>query len=75
MLSWPAQSLDLNPIENPRDEIKQSLKNAGGKKILLSLNDLWKKLGGRFLKKKLRLIESIPQVQAVIEANDSPNKY
>ena len=48
-LGQPKVLLDLNPIENLWDEIKQSLKNGGREekkkkkknlKILLSLNDL-----------------------------------
>ena len=45
-LSWPAQSPDLNPIENLWAEVKKSIR--AYKKPLSNLTDMLKRLGKKF---------------------------
>jgi transposase len=78
ILSWPAQSPDLNPIENLWADIKKSIRDR--KKPPSNIAEL-----DRYVKKAWRdvpihtienLVDSMPQrIQAVIEAKGDPTKY
>lgn len=77
-MKWPAQSPDLNPIEQFWKLLKKSLREK--KEIYASKDELWE-----FLEKELevinkdfcqKLISSMPQrVQAVIQAKGGYTKY
>jgi len=78
VMKWPAQSPDLNPIEQFWKLLKKSLREK--KEIYASKDELWE-----FLEKELevinkdfcqKLISSMPQrVQAVIQAKGGYTKY
>ena len=78
LLEWPAQSPDLNFIQNLRAYFEYIVKDRCTK----TSNELWKELrrawmmisnDRRYLK---TLIESMPRrIQAVLDANGGPTKY
>jgi DDE superfamily endonuclease len=78
VLSWPAQSPDLNPIENLWAIVKKSIRER--KKHPSNIAEL-----DRYVKKAWQdipihtienLVDSMPQrIQAVIDANGGPIKY
>ena len=78
VLQWPAQSPDLNPIENLWDHLKRKL--AGYKKPPGGMLELWgrveKEWGEIDAKVCQNLIESMPRrVAAVLRAKGGYTKY
>jgi transposase len=77
-LSWPAQSPDLNPIENLWSEVKKKIRTY--KKPPSNLSELdryvkkaWKEIPKHTIE---NLVDSMPQrIQAVIAANGGLTKY
>ena len=55
MIEWPAFSLDLNPIETVRNEMKGWIQNNYGEKFNYDqlrgvVNAAWEQISGQFLK-------------------------
>lgn len=76
LLDWPAQSPDMNPIENLWAYLDEKIDKTGVKnsnEYFIRLNDAWNKIDIQFLKK---LVESIPRrLSAVIDARGGHTKY
>jgi len=76
VLSWPAQSPDLNPIENLWSEIKRRIHNdkpTSLPSLERCIKRAWKSVKPEMVK---NLIESMPRrIKAVIQANGGPTKY
>ena len=77
-LPWPAQSPDLNPIENLWDELERQVRNH--KPLPKNPNDLWEILQEEWLKldvnKYKNLVDSMPRrIDAVITSKGNPTKY
>jgi len=77
-LPWPAQSPDLNPIENLWDELERQVRNH--KPLPKNPNDLWEILQEEWLKldinKYKNLVDSMPRrIEAVIINKGNPTKY
>ena len=78
VLSWPAQSPDLNPIENLWEHLKQQLHKysdppKGAHELWDQLVDEWNEIAPGVCQ---NLIESMPRcIQAVIKANGGHTKY
>ena len=77
-LPWPAQSPDLNPIENLWDELERQVRNH--KPLPKNPNDLWEILQEKWLKldvnKYKNLVDSMPhRIEAVIINKGNPTKY
>jgi len=78
VLPWPAQSPDLNPIENLWAEVKKSIRER--KNLPSNLAQLerhviraWNQIPIKTIE---NLVDSMPQrIRAVIEANGGPTKY
>lgn len=77
-LPWPAQSPDLNPIENLWAEVKKNLQNRKRQPSSLSALDRYVQQAWRAISKDLieNLVDSMPnRIQAVIAAEGGPTKY
>lgn len=76
VLEWPAQSPDLNPIENLWDQVDRELagkKFSSGDELYEALNRAWTNLPNIKLE---RLVESMPRrCEAVIKSKGGPTKY
>lgn len=78
ILSWPAQSPDLNPIENLWAEVKKKIRNKKKKPTNLAelerdVKNAWKKIPKHMIE---NLVDSMPaRIQAVIAAEGGPIKY
>jgi transposase len=77
-LPWPAQSPDLNPIENLWDELDRKVRKH--KPLPKNRDDLWQILQDEWLKLDesmyKNLVDSMPRrVAAVIENKGGPTKY
>lgn len=75
-MQWPAQSSDLNPIENLRAELNRLIKERKPKNesvLFEILKNEWQTITQDYLHK---LIESMPsQCKAVITSKGMPTKY
>ena len=78
VLSWPAQSPDLNPIEHLWEHLKRQLRKysnppRGAHELWDRLVDEWNEIGPEVCQ---NLIESMPRrIQAVIKAKGGHTKY
>ncbi len=77
-LPWPAQSPDLNPIENLWDELDRKVRKH--KPLPKNQDDLWRILQEEWLKLDENtiksLVDSMPRrIAAVIENKGGPTKY
>lgn len=76
MLKWPAQSPDINPIENLWNDVENHVKSAKPK----NLNDLWIEIQNGWKSitpdRCQKLVESLPRRLAAVLANKGfPTKY
>lgn len=77
-LIWPAQSPDLNPIENLWSELDRKIRKHEPKpknktELINILKEEWNNLDNNFL---IKLIESMPQrIKSVIENKGNPINY
>ena len=77
-LPWPAQSSDLNPIENLWDELERRVRKHNS--LPKNQNNLWEILQEEWLKLDedicKNLVDSMPCcISAVIANKDNPTKY
>jgi hypothetical protein len=76
VLEWPAQSPDLNPIENLWGKVKQGLRGQKFKKpddLFNALSHQWSQIPNTYLEK---LVESMPsRCKAVVNTKGAPTKY
>lgn len=76
VLDWPAQSPDLNPIENLWGHVQQQLKGRNGgsaDKVYANIEDIWKNIPLDYMQ---RLINSMPQrCREVIANKGYPTRY
>jgi transposase len=77
-LSWPAQSPDLNPIENLWQDVKRAVYNQPKKpknlkELKRMVKSAWKAVPLKFIQV---LVDSMPRrVEACIAAKGAPTKY
>jgi transposase len=77
-IPWPAQSPDLNPIENLWDQLERRVRNRLQKPknladLIDALKEEWNKIDINILNK---LVESMPRrVKAVLESKGNPTPY
>jgi len=77
-LIWPAQSPDLNPIENLWSELDRKIRKHEQKpknktELIKILQEEWDNLDTNFL---IKLIDSMPQrIKGVIENKGNPINY
>jgi transposase len=76
VLHWPAQSPDLNPIENLwsiLDKMAKDRRPQNEEQLFQILDETWKSIPINYLR---NLVESMPRrCQAVLDANGLPTKY
>ncbi|QRW16926.1 DDE superfamily endonuclease [Rhizoctonia solani] len=78
VFEWPANSPDLNPIENLWDQIKRELYSyetpaSGMLELWERVQEIWDKVSAQ---KCQDLIECMPRrIQACIKAKGGPTKY
>jgi transposase len=76
VLHWPAQSHDLNPIENLwsiLDKMAKDRRPQNEEQLFQILDETWKSIPINYLR---NLVESMPRrCQAVLDANGLPTKY
>ena len=76
-MKWPAQSPDLNPIENLQKYIKDIISKQGhkikdAKEIRQALLVIWPQIDGEFL---LKLCDSVPRWEACLKNKGGATKY
>lgn len=77
-LPWPAQSPDLNPIENLWKVLKENIQKGGTfprsiEELKIALNEEWRRLSPNLL---FKLVDSMPKrVNMVLNAKGGPTKY
>jgi len=77
-LSWPAQSPDLNPIENLWAHLEKKVRERKNlpknlNKLFAALNEEWIKIDNEVL---ANLVDSMPRrVKEVIKAKGNPTRY
>lgn len=76
VMDWPAQSPDLNPIENLWADVKRGLKDRKAKnsvELFQNIEEIWRNIP---LSRCRSLVESIPKrMTAVIRNKGYPTKY
>ena len=76
VMEWPAQSPDLNPIENMWDHLKRVVQEknpANMGELWRAINDAWKEFRHDCL---VNLIDSMPRrCEEVIKAKGGPTNY
>ena len=71
VMNWPAQSPDLNPLENLRDHLKSVVHNV--KELWTVINEAWNEFPHERL---LKLIDSMPnRCKPVIKARGGSTRY
>ena len=75
-MNWPAQSPDLNPLENLWDHLKSVVQKKNPhnvKELWTVINEAWNEFPHKRL---LKLIDSMPnRCKAVIKARGGPTGY
>ena len=76
LMDWPAQSLNLNPLENLWDHLKtivQEKNPTNNADLRTAINDAWQPF---LIEKLTKLINSMPRrCDAIIRGKGQPTKY